>query len=164
MRKLFSILLVVTMLLTITGTALAEKPTDKGFDQYGYNDTARIFNGPADGVDRVLDGAVWGDPTYANDHLTMKWNAAWDACNDFGTPVACAGAWTNNEWNGKVPDGSGEVWHYKIVWVGPCSTTDFSDGGYCVWGSYEVILSQGTVDNVHAWDTLANPAGYGAYK
>src|SRR3990167_355186 len=55
-----------------------------GFDQYGYNDTARIFNGPADGVDRSLDGTVWGDPTYASDHLSMKWNAEWDRGNDEG--------------------------------------------------------------------------------
>ena len=55
-----------------------------GFDQFGYNHTARVFSGPADGVDRVLDGKVWGDTTYANDHLVMKWNAAWDACNDNG--------------------------------------------------------------------------------
>src|SRR5512146_2480425 len=90
------------------------------FDQYGYNDKARIFNGPADGVDRKLDGAVWGDPTYAKDHLTMKWNAAWDACNAAGndSASACAGAWLDNEWNGAAPGGSSEVWHYKIVWVG----------------------------------------------
>jgi hypothetical protein len=30
--------------------------------------------GKADGVDRVLDGKVWGDPTYANDWLVMKWS------------------------------------------------------------------------------------------
>jgi hypothetical protein len=40
-----------------------------GFDEYGYNPTARNFVGAADGVDRNLDGTVWGDPTYANDHL-----------------------------------------------------------------------------------------------
>ncbi|HEY5489598.1 MAG TPA: hypothetical protein VIK25_00280, partial [Gemmatimonadaceae bacterium] len=84
----------------------------RGFDEFGYNRCARIFVGKADGVDNVLDGKVWGDPTYANDHLTMKWNAAWDACNAVGVAdplrkAACTGAWTNNEWNGKVPGGSG---------------------------------------------------------
>jgi len=64
-----------------------------------------------------------------------------------------------------VPGGSGEVWHYKIVWVGtelkdsPC----WRDGGYAAWGQFEVILSQGTVANEHIWETLANPAGYGGY-
>src|SRR3990167_4732886 len=85
-----------------------------GFDQYGYNDTARIFSGPADGVDRVLDGKVWGDPTYANDHLVMKWNKAWDLCNANGydNPDYCLGAWTTNEWNGMNLDGSQSNWHY----------------------------------------------------
>jgi hypothetical protein len=49
-----------------------------GFDEFGYNYKARVFVGKADGVDRVLDGKVWGDPAYANDHLVMKWSKAWD--------------------------------------------------------------------------------------
>lgn len=136
-----------------------------GFDQYGYNDTARVFVGPADGVDGNLDGLVWGDPTYANDHLVMKWNAAWDACNEEQTPDNCAGAWTDNEWNGMMPGGSGETWHYKFVWVGPCGSygDPVPGGGYCIWNQYAVILSQGTFEGQHFWDVLAKPAGYGAY-
>lgn len=99
------------------------KPSNKpGFDKYGYNYSANVFNGPADGVDRKLDDAVWGDPTYANDKLMMKWNEQWDICNGPGNntnPNYCAGAWTKNEWNGNVPGGSGEVWHYTVIWVGP---------------------------------------------
>ncbi len=52
--------------------------SNQGFDEFGYNYTARIFVGPADGVDRNLDGKVWGDPTYANDRLKMVWSKAWD--------------------------------------------------------------------------------------
>ena len=89
-----------------------------GFDEYGYNYQARIFVGPADGVDRSLDGAVWGDPTYANDHLLMKWSKAWDDARFHGAPWTSE-AWVDNEWNGMVPGGSGEVWHSKIIWVGP---------------------------------------------
>jgi hypothetical protein len=65
-----------------------------GFNQNGYNYAARIFSGPADGVDKILDGKVWGDAIYANDHLVMKWNAAWDACNANGydDPTYCPGA------------------------------------------------------------------------
>ena len=136
-----------------------------GFDQYGYNDTARIFNGPADGVDRSLDGTVWGDPTYASDHLSMKWNAEWDRGNDEGwTDLAGYDAWINNNWSGQAPDGSGEVWHYKIVWIGACGPdgTTLPDGGYCIWGQFEVIFSQGSVANEHFWDAHASPAGYGA--
>jgi hypothetical protein len=136
-----------------------------GFDALGYNRCAGLFKGPADGTDGVMDGKVWGDPFYALDHLVMKWNNAWDVCNFNRTRANCAGAWTDNEWNGKVQGGSGETWHYKISWVGSCGAygTTLPDGGYCIWDEYEVILSQGTVANQHLWDVLAKPAGYGAH-
>ena len=84
-----------------------------GFDQFGYNYQARLFVGPADGVDRNLDGTVWGDPTYANDHLVMKWSSAWDAARFDGAAWTCD-AWEDNEWNGMVPGSSGETWHYRL--------------------------------------------------
>lgn len=142
----------------IAGAALAG-----GFDQYGYNYQARLFNGNADGVDRVLDGTVWGDPTYANDHLVMKWSKAWDDARFHGAPWT-PDAWEDNEWNGKVPGGSGETWHYKIIWVGPEleNSPHWRPGGYPVWGQFEVILSQGTVGKEHIWDTHALPSGYGS--
>ena len=140
----------------------------KAFDQYGYNEQARIFNGPADGVDRILDDKVWGDPTYAKDKLVMKWNKTWDTCNDAGnnSEEACAGAWLNNEWNGVAPGGSQEVWHYKIIWVGSTGeqSEHWRDGGYLIWGSYEVLMDQGVYrDNgpVHLFGTRSTPNGYG---
>ena len=118
-----------------------------GFNQYGYNYGAHIFSGLADGVDKNLDGAVWGDPTYANDHLVMKWNAAWDACNanGFDDPAYCAGAWVTNEWNGMLPGGSQWTEHVKIIWVGSAATNSayWIDGGYSIWGNYEAILDKG---------------------
>ena len=97
----------------------------------------------------------------------MKWNAAWDACNASPSPETCAGAWEDNEWNGKTAGGSGEVWHYKIQWVGPCGA-DYAlltDGGYCIWGQYEVLMDQG-IDPIllgpgHFWYAHAIPNGYG---
>jgi hypothetical protein len=162
MKKLM-FALVVLALLAIPSAAYAGGPAGKGgFDQYGYNDTARLFNGTGGSwcLEKGLPFSCLDLPgtVYANDKLIMKWNAAWDTCNAGG---ACAGAWTDNEWNGQVPGGSGETWHYKIVWVGPC--TDPVDGGYCIWGNYEVILSQGTTASGHLWDTRAKPAGYGSY-
>src|SRR5450759_2185260 len=95
---------------------LADGTTDvsRGFDVNGYNYCARIFNGTysswcvAGGQDANCVPAP-----YTNDNVVMKWNAAWDACNVSVSPDACAGAWTDNEVNGKIPGGSGEVWHYK---------------------------------------------------
>jgi hypothetical protein len=134
-----------------------------GFDEFGYNYRARVFVGAADGVDRNLDGMVWGDPTYANDHLKMKWSKGWDDARFHGgdwTPDA----WEDNQWNGMKPGGSGETWHYKIQWVGPCGSDGdpLPDGGYCIWGQFEVIMSHGTFDAEHFWETHANPAGYGS--
>jgi len=135
-----------------------------GFDEFGYNYNARVFVGAADGVDRVLDGAVWGDPTYAQDHLVMKWSKAWDAARFQGAPWT-PDAWCTNEWNGKVPGGSGETWHYKIIWVGPAleNSPYWREGGYPIWGQFEVIFSHGTVANEHFWEAHANPAGFGVH-
>ncbi len=136
-----------------------------GFDEFGYNYTARVFEGAADGVDRNLDQTVWGDPTYGEDHLVMKWSKGWDDARFNGAPWG-PDAWEDNEWNGKVPGGSGETWHYKIVWVGTGleSSPYWKPGGYPIWGQFEVIFSQGTIENVHSWETHANPAGYGMMK
>lgn len=137
---------------------------NNGFDEFGYNYNARIFNGAADGVDRNLDNAVWDDPIYAKDHLVMKWSKGWDDARFHGAPWTPE-AWENNEWNGKVPDGSGEVWHYKIQWVGPCGANGAprADGGYCIWGQFEVLMSHGTVANEHFWEAHGHaiPNGYG---
>jgi hypothetical protein len=182
MKTNLTALAVCAVLLAVFGTlAVVAEPLGSGgdlsagagkaFDQFGYNDKARIFNGPADGVDRALDGAVWGDPVYANDRLVMKWNAAWDACNDNGydDPVYCAGAWVDNEWNGAFPGGSGSVWHYKIVWVGSAGEASpyWQPGGYSVWGNYEVLMDQGVdfaTSPVHTWITRSAPNGYGSAK
>ena len=113
---------------------------------------------------RNLDGTVWGDPTYANDHLVMKWTSEWDRGNDenWANPPY-EKAWTSNEWNGQVSGGSGEIWHYKIVWVGSDlqSSPYWRSGGYALWGQFEVIMSHGSVANEHFWDAHARPTGYG---
>jgi hypothetical protein len=135
------------------------------FDEFGYNEVAGIFNGPADGVDRNLDGTVWGDPTYANDNLIMKWNNEWDRgkLENWANPPYFA--WENNEWNGAFPGGSGEVWHYKIIWVGTEleNSAYWADGGYPIWGQFEVIMDQGSIANEHFWYAHANPNGVGLH-
>ncbi len=133
-----------------------------GFDEFGYNYQARVFVGVADGVDRNLDGTVWGDPTYAKDLLVMKWSKAWDDARFNGAPWG-PDAWEDNEWNGRVPGGSGEVWHYKIIWVGPEleDSQYWRDGGYAIWGQFEVIMDQGADPEGHSWLTHATPTGYG---
>ena len=167
------ILVILTVLMALATSAIAAG----GFDQFGYNYKARVFVGSADGVDRVLDGKVWGDSTYANDHLVMKWSKAWDDARFNGAPWG-PDAWEDNEWNGMAPGGtggSGETWHYKIIWVGPQlqGSPYWRDGGYDIWGQFEVIMDQGVSINDysnygcesnpggHWWCTLATPNGYG---
>jgi hypothetical protein len=151
-------------LLMVVAVLLAALPTlaKGGFDEFGYNYGARLFSGRADGVDRILDDAVWGDPQYANDHLVMKWSKGWGDAR-FDGAVWGPDAWCTNHWNGQVPEGSDENWHYKIVWVGSEleSSPYWREGGDPIWGQFEVIFSHGTSPDGHFWDLHATPAGLG---
>ncbi len=136
------------------------------FDSFGYNRTARIFVGTGESwaLAKGLPPDYMG--IYSKDRLVMKWNAEWDRGNAEGWQHAPYGAWEDNEWNGVMPGGSGENWHYKIKWVGTCGTdgTKLADGGYCIWGQFEVVMDQGKDPNVgpgHIWLAHANPTGYG---
>jgi hypothetical protein len=154
--KIFSILLLALLFLSTPVTFAA-------FDQFGYNYQARIFVGKADGVDRVLNGKVWGDPTYADDMLVMKWSKAWDDARFHGAPWT-RDAWCTNEWNGAVAGGSGEVWHYKIIWVGSEleNSQYWVDGGYPIWGQFETIMDHGIIGGEgHYWYAHAQPNGLG---
>lgn len=201
MRKLMIVaaLALVTGLMALNGGALAGngKPGsfnnaggvdewlfDPGFDQFGYNYRAHVFSGMADGVDRNLDGTVWGDATFANDQLVMKWSDEWltyvDSngdgkldrgfldCRGAGTNAGlneshCPGAWLTNEWNGMAPDGSQTVEHLKIVYSPGCLTSGTpSPGAYCVWGAFEVVMDQGVDPTTgHFWAALSKPNGFG---
>lgn len=113
-----------------------------GYDQFGYNYQAHMFNGTYDSVDRKLDGKYWGSTgDFVDDHLTMKWSNDWlsnQDCNgdgklDRGTNGISLG-WETNHVEGDYFDADGNVQHYtdfvKIVWVGP---------GGSLWGQYEII-------------------------
>lgn len=172
MKKASILAVMSVMLLAMTGTAFATHSTAKGFDQYGYNYNAKLFVGAADGVDRNLDGRVWGDSTYANDHLVMKWSKAWDDARFHGAAWT-PNAWVDNEWNGMNPDGTRSNWHYKIVWVGTAlqNSQYWHEGGYPIWGEFEVLMDQGVDKNIdwcgannggHQICALAIPNGYGS--
>lgn len=118
-----------------------------GYDQFGYNYQAHMFNGTYDAFDRVI-----GNDTsdYADDKLIMKWSDAWlanvdcdhDGKLDRGLVDGVVGGtskgWLTNQINGDYDsdgDGSQDA-HYtefdKIVWVGP---------GGDLWGEYTIIQS-----------------------
>ncbi len=103
---------------------------------------------------------------YSPDKLVMKWNAEWDRGNAEGWLNPPYRASLDNEWNGNCKGCSGAVWHYRSQWVGPCGDylTPLADGGYCIWGQFEVLMDQGHDPNIgpgHIWFALAKPNGYG---
>ncbi len=139
-----------------------------GFDQFGYNNTARIFNGTGSSWCEEREASADCLGIYSPDKLVMKWNAEWDRGNAEDWAFPPYDAWLNNEWNGMVPGGSEAVWKYKIVWVGSCGADyePLPNGGYCIWGQFEIIMDQGIDPSFgpgHIWNNLAKPAGYGAY-
>lgn len=129
-------------ILSSTGEVLTT-----GFDEYGYNYQAHLFEGTYDSSDRNIDGTYWGQTgDYVDDSLSMKWSDDWLAnvdCNgdhklDRGLVNGVVGGtslgWTTNHVNGDYFDANGEVQHYtyfvKIGYVGP---------GGSLWGAYEVL-------------------------
>ncbi len=119
----------------------AGNPLVLGYDQFGYNYQAHMFNGTYDSSDRVLDGTYWGGTgDYVDDRLRMKWSDDWlsnkdctgDGKLDRGTSGISLG-WLTNHVEGDYFD-AGNVVHYtdfvKIVWVG---------SGGSLWGQYEII-------------------------
>ncbi len=165
MRKLI-LLAMIAMIAAIGATSLAV--AKGGFDEFGYNRTARVFNGTGESwaLAKGLPADYLG--IYAPDKLVMKWNAEWDRGNAEEWKNPPYAAWENNEWNGAFPGGSGAVWKYKIVWVGDY-TADPSlipAGGYGIWGQFATIMDQGKdpfYGPGHLWFAHANPTGYGSY-
>ncbi len=125
----------------------AGNPVVMGYDQFGYNYQAHMFNGTYDSSDRNLDGKYWGGTgDFFDDKLMMKWSDAWLAnvdCNgdgklDRGLVDGVVGGtslgWLTNHVEGDYTDASGVVQHYtdfvKIAWTGP---------GSPLWGQYTII-------------------------
>lgn len=174
MRKILAGLISLAMVFAVASVVRADKPSDTGFDDAGYNNTANIFNGTGMSwcMDKVGDQA-WCDAylgPYANDKLIMKWNDEWNRGNaeDWANPPYRA--WENNEWNGMGEGGSGAVWHYKIVWEEGCASVDHSPStrgdAYCLWGPFAVIMDQGVDPNYgpgHWWFAHGLSNGYGSF-
>lgn len=168
-RLVAMLLLSGTSLIGLT-VAPAVAGASGGFDQNGYNWTANVFVGTYAQWCAAEDITASSCAAYTfgsvNDLLIMKWNAAWNNCNNSNfQAAACAGAWLDNESNGMVPGGSGYVWHYKIVWSPACTSSSTPPaGGYCIWNDYAVLMDQGTYAGSHTLNALTTPNGYGAYR
>lgn len=170
-------LIVISVLLISVGVAMAGKPEKTcttiqsgsllasdgsvittGFDKWGYNYQAEMFNGKY--CDAYRD-ATWCQP-YKDDNLMMKWNNAWlsnSDCDDddlldrhygFASYIG-SGAWLTNHQSGEYEGANGEIckWTYfvKIV-AAPADATKVegiwyaADGieiGPDIWGEFAVI-------------------------
>ncbi|MFB0568316.1 MAG: hypothetical protein ACETV0_01660 [Nitrososphaeria archaeon] len=156
-----------TMLVMAIPMSLAAKPNDVGFDEFGYNWRARNFVGTGESwamgkLGMTHEQAEAYMTPYHHDKLVMKWNAEWDRGNAEGWSEPPYAAWCTNQWNG-MAGGSGETWHYVIIWVGAAGSEYreqlWREGGYEIWGQFEVVLSHGTIDGEHIWDAHATPTG-----
>ena len=145
-----------------------------GYDEFGYNYQAHMFNGRYCDYDRVIGGE------YCDVNLIMKWNDAWLSNKDcdgnglldrhFGfDSYIGSGAWcTNHQSGGKGKD----HWTYfvKIVAV-PADAVKVDDIWYdsegteigpVIWGSFAVI--QRVESGIGVYDLSPAGPGFGKYK
>ncbi|MBI4763783.1 MAG: hypothetical protein HY787_04175 [Deltaproteobacteria bacterium] len=170
------------------GTLLTSVNTviETGYDEWGYNYQARIFNGMY--CDSYRD-AAWCQP-YKDVVLEMKWNDAWLSNKDcdgdqlldrhFGfTSYIGSGAWLTNHQKGTYTDTNGKKqrWNYfcKIV-AAPADATlnsnvwyaaDGSEIGPAIWGEFVVIqeISNDTGTGDHGVFYLSPySAGFGRFS
>lgn len=128
-----------------------------GYDKWGYNYQALMFNGKY--CDAYRD-AAWCQP-YKEDNLIMKWNEAWLSNKDcdgdgkldrhYGYPSYIgSGAWLTNHMSGEYEmDGKTCKWTYftKIVAVpsdailsgGIWYNVDGTEIGPIIWGEFATI-------------------------
>lgn len=129
-----------------------------GFDQWGYNYQADIFNGTYCDAYR---NASWCQD-YKEDELIMKWNDAWLSNKDcdgdglldrhYGYPSYIgSGAWLTNHMAGYYPGSDGEMHHWtyfvKIVAApsdatnegGTWYTADGTEIGPVIWGDFAIV-------------------------
>jgi hypothetical protein len=129
-----------------------------GYDKWGYNYQARLFNGYY--CDAYRDAAWCQD--YKEDRLVMKWNDAWLSNKDcdgdglldrhFGyDSYIGSGAWLTNHISGTYTDENGKKckWNYfcKIVAApadafvnnGIWYNADGIEIGSAIWGEFAII-------------------------
>lgn len=142
-----------------SGTLLASDGSiiETGYDDWGYNYQARLFNGKY--CDAYRDAGWCQD--YKDDNLSMKWNAAWLDNKDCDGDLALdrhygsasyigTGAWLTNHMSGSYED-DGETckWTYfvKIVAApsdavadgGTWYSADGDEIGPVIWGEFAIL-------------------------
>jgi len=152
-----------------------------GYDEFGYNYQAHIFNGRYCDYDRVIGG------DYCDVELVMKWNDAWLSnrdCDFDGTldrhygydSYIGSGAWCTNHQSGKVEvDGKLRKWTYFVKIVAAPADATKADGywytadgieiGPVIWGAFAKIQQVSNDPSVGEHGILyKSPAGPGFGK
>lgn len=128
-----------------------------GFDMWGYNYQALLFNGTY--CDAYRD-ATWCQP-YKDDELMMKWNGAWLSNKDCDSDTLLdrhfgydsyigSGAWLTNHMKGRYDvDNKTCKWVYFVKIVAAPADATLSGGvwytasgqeiGPVIWGDFAVI-------------------------
>ncbi|MFC1720739.1 hypothetical protein ACFL0K_00585 [Patescibacteria group bacterium] len=128
-----------------------------GYDQWGYNYQARMFNG---GYCNAYRDASWCHE-YADIDLMMKWNDAWLSNMDCGfdgtldrhrgyNTYIDSGAWLTNHQSGEVEvNGKMRKWTYFVKIIAVTSEDTQSGGnwyrpdgtliGPVIWGSFATV-------------------------
>jgi len=134
---------------------IANNPITTGYDDFGYNYQALMFNGRYCDFDRVVGG------DYCDDDLMMKWNQAWLSNKDcdgdlyldrhFGDgSYIGSGAWLTNHQSGKAEvNGKMRKWTYFVKIIAVTPEDVLSEGfwydsngieiGPEIWGAFAVV-------------------------
>lgn len=184
MKKTILSLIVVSMLVVSMGFVLAAKSDNAkekcttiqsgelyasdgtlitpGYDEWGYNYQAHMFNG---GYCDAYRDAAWCQ-AYKDDNLIMKWNDAWLSnkdCDDDGlldrhygfNSYRGSGAWLTNHMSGEYEDETGKKCHWTYFVKIIAAPTDaylrfsFPDMGF-IW-----ISADGTELGPRIWGQFA---------
>jgi hypothetical protein len=133
---------------------------ETGYDMWGYNYQAHMFNGM---YCDYLRG-TWPTCPYVEDELIMKWNEAWISNQDcdgdgkldrhFGhDSYIGSGAWTTNHQNGTYPDPLKPTkscrWSYFVKIIAVPTDAELLNGvwrdgsgdeiGPVIWGEFAII-------------------------
>lgn len=153
-----------------------------GYDQWGYNYQAHIYNG-------LYDNYLRPDPpvTEGDTRLQMKWNDAWlsnKSCDGdnlldrhYGYPTYIgSGAWLTNHQSGLTPDGERWTYFVKIVAApadaykdgGNWYMADGAEIGPVIWGAFAIIQQVSNDPSLGEHGLLSKspacPPGFGFYK
>lgn len=121
-----------------------------GYDQYGYNYQAHIFNGLYENFSRPVTVVTEG-----TENLVMKWSDDWLAnvdCNGngkldrglnpkTGVSTGTSMGWLTNHFEGDYEGSDSELHHYtyfvKIVYDAGAACTN--GDATCIWGLYTIV-------------------------